>query len=338
MTSIITSNTYHQTLRFLKQRIYQAQYQAFQAVNKELVKLYWDIGKQIVERQEKESWGKSVVEQLAKDLRVEFPGVKGFSPLNLWRMRQFFETYRDNKKLSQLVTEIGWGHNVLIMHKVKDYLRREFYIKATIRGRWSRHTLSNAIKNKDYEKWLSNQSNYEKTLDSSLQTRANFIVKDDYNLSFLSIKEEHAERELEEGLTQNIIKFLSEMGGDFCFIGRQYRVEINDNEFFIDLLFFHRGLKSLVAVELKAEKFRFEHMGQIGGYLSALDHQVRKPDENPSIGIIICKTKDRTMVEYALNNIKSPVGVATYSFKELPAKIAKYLPSESEISRRLSGF
>jgi predicted nuclease of restriction endonuclease-like (RecB) superfamily len=336
MTDSIPSSNYHQTLISLKERIYNAQYQAFKAVNKELIKLYWDIGKTIIEKQEKDGWGKSTVDQLAIDLQTEFPGIRGFSVSNIWRMRNFYVTYKDNTKLAQLVREIGWGHNIVIFEKIKDNIQREFYINVSIGEGWSRHSLEKAIQQKEYERCVKRQTNLDVVLDKPQLKKVHHIIKDDYNLDFLLLEKEHTERQLEKGLVDNIVKFLAEMGGDFCFIGKQYKVTIEEHAFFIDLLFYHRGLKSLIAIELKAEEFKFEHTGQMAGYLSLLDKQVRKPDENPSIGIIICKSKNRTIVEYALNNVKSPMGIATYNYTELPAKISQYLPSESALKKRLS--
>lgn len=289
----------------------------------------------ITHQQKEEAWGSAVVEQLAKDLQTEFPGVKGFSRINLWRMKRFYDTYAQNKKLSPLVKQIGWSHNVIIFEQCNDDLRKEFYIKSVIREGWSKRVLEDKIKHQEYEKWAIQQTNFDNNLDKNLAQKAQSIVKDDYNFDFLLLDTEHTEKQLEAGLVDNILTFLAELGGEFCFVGRQYRVEIEDEEYFIDLLFYHRGLKSLVAVELKAESFKPEHSGKMAFYLAALDDRVRKEDENPSIGIIICKKKNRMIVEYALKDMHRPVGVATYSYNELPEKLATYLPSEEDILKRL---
>lgn len=232
--------------------------------------------------------------------------------------------------------EIGWGHNILIMESQRNALAREFYIKSTIREGWSRSSLERAIKSQAYENWAVSQTNFDNQLDKNLVEKSRFLVKDEYNLDFLELTEKHTERQLEDALVENIVKFLCEMGGNLSFLGRQFKIVVDDQEFFIDLLFYHRDLKSLIAVELKAEKFKPEHSGKMAFYLAALDDQVKKEDENPSLGIIICKGKKRTIVEYALKNINQAVGIATYRFKDLPKNVAKFLPSEEEIKKRLS--
>ena len=250
-------------------------------------------------------------------------------------MKRFYELYANNKKVAQLVPQIAWGSHILIMQKCKKPLERLYYIKTSIREGWSHSILQSAIEGQDFEKWAIQQINFDNQLDKNLVEKGKFLVKDDYNLGFLTLSKDHKERELEDGLVDNIVKFLAEMGGEFCFVGRQYHLEVGGEEFFIDLLFYHRGLKSLIAVELKADKFRPEHAGKMGFYLAVLDDQVKKTEENPSIGIVICKNKNRTIVEYALKNMNKPVGVSTYKFKELPEKIAKFLPSEKAIKKRL---
>jgi predicted nuclease of restriction endonuclease-like (RecB) superfamily len=252
-------------------------------------------------------------------------------------MRRFYNTYAKNKKLSQLVKEIGWGHNIVIFEKVQDEKIKQFYLKMTINNDWSRHILEEKIKNNEYQNYLNQQTNFEKTVNKSLLGKLACEVKDQYNFDFLELEKPLQERTLEQGLVDNIVKFLAEMGGDFCFVGRQFRVAINDKEFFIDLLFYHRGLECLVAVELKADEFLPAHAGQMQFYLTALNKEVKKPNENPSVGIIICKKRDKTIVEYALESTTHPVGVATFKHKELPKKISKYLPSEEEIKKRLVG-
>lgn len=331
------SQSYLQTLTLIKDRVYKAQYRALKAVNRELIQLYWDIGKVIVERQEQEGWGKSVVEQLAQDLQIEFPGIKGFSTQNIWRMRKFFLEYRNDENLAQAVREIGWGHNIVIFEQVKDKEARHFYLTYCAQYGWSRGFLIDKIKRNEYERLQGNQTNFDSTVDEEHKTKAMLAVKDEYSFDFLTLPERLAEKELEQGLIENIIKFLAEMGGEFCFVGRQYRVAIDDQEYFVDLLFFHRKLKCLVAIDLKVGEFQFEYAGKMAGYLAVLDDRVKQEDENPSIGILICRTKNRTVVEYALNSVNKPMGVATFSYQELPEKIGKFLPSAEQIERRLLG-
>ena len=272
----------------IKKRIHSAQYEALKAVNRELIGLYWDIGRMIVERQNSEGWGKSVVEKLSADLRREFPGVGGFSVQNLWYMRQFYSEYHDNERLQPLVGEIAWAHNLAIMSKCKDPLEREFYIRMTRKFGWSKNVLIHQIENQSYEKSLVGQTNFDRTLTPDLLSQAKLAVKDEYTFGFLELGEAHSERELERALIARIEDFLRAMGGMFAFMGSQYRLEVDGKEFFIDLLLFHRTLRCLVAIELKIGEFLPEFVGKMQFYLTALDRQVRQEDENPSIGIILC--------------------------------------------------
>ncbi|MGE4403013.1 MAG: YhcG family protein [Desulfobulbus sp.] len=320
----------------IKERIRSAQYEALKAVNKELVGLYWDIGRMIVERQDVEGWGKAVVEQLAADLRTEFPGVGGFSASNLWRMKAFFEAYTGLEKLAPLVREIGWSHNLAILERCKDPLEREFYIRMTRKFGWSKNVLIHQIDNQSYEKSLRGQTNFDQALTPELRAQAKLAVKDEYTFDFLELGEEHSERELERALIARIEDFLRAMGGMFAFMGSQYRLEVDGKEFFIDLLLFHRRLRCLVAIELKVGEFLPEFVGKMQFYLAALDRQVRQEDENPSIGIILCKEKSRTIVEYALHDARKPIGVATYEItKTLPKSLKGQLPSPKDIANLL---
>jgi predicted nuclease of restriction endonuclease-like (RecB) superfamily len=254
---------YPSFFREIKEMIFQAQLKAMRAVNSELLNLYSDIGKSIVDKQENLGWGKSVVENLSHDLQKEFPGIKGFSIANLWRMRMFYLAYRGNEKLAPLVREIGWSHNIIILEKCQDAIEKEFYIRMTKKYGWTKSILIHQIEGKSYERYLVNQTNFDENLAAKYRCQAKMAVKDSYNFDFLELGNEYDERELELGLLKNIRSFLLEMGGDFSFIGNQYKLELDD--------------------------------------------KVRRKGENPSIGIIICKTKNRTVVEYALRNTKSPV-------------------------------
>jgi predicted nuclease of restriction endonuclease-like (RecB) superfamily len=327
---------YPRLLTEIKERIRSAQYEALKAVNKELVGLYWDIGRMIVERQDAEGWGKAVVEQLAADLRTEFPGVGGFSASNLWRMKAFFEAYTGLEKLAPLVREIGWSHNLAILERCKDPLEREFYLRMTRKFGWSKNVLIHQIDNQSYEKSLLGQTNFDQALTPELRAQAKLAVKDEYTFDFLELGEEHSERELERALIARIEDFLRAMGGMFAFMGSQYRLEVDGKEFFIDLLLFHRRLRCLVAIELKVGEFLPEFVGKMQFYLTALDRQVRQEDENPSIGIILCKEKSRTIVEYALHDARKPIGVATYEItKTLPKALKGQLPSPKDIAHLL---
>lgn len=330
---------YAQFFTSIKERVRSAQYAALKAVNSELVGLYWDIGRMIVERQVGETWGKAIVKQLAGDLQREFPGIGGFSASNLWRMKAFFELYVGIEKLAPLVREIGWSHNIVILERCADSLEREFYIRMTRKFGWSKNVLIHQIENQSYEKSLLGQTNFDQVLTPELRAQAKLAVKDEYTFDFLELAEEHSERELEKALIAKIEHFLRAMGGMFAFMGSQYRLEVDDDEYFIDLLLFHRRLRCLVAIELKIGKFQPEFVGKMQFYLAALDRQVRQEDENPSIGIILCKEKKRTVVEYALHDARTPIGVATYEItKTLPKELKGQLPPPEEIAALLEGI
>ena len=330
---------YGQLLGEISQRIRSAQYAALKAVNKELIGLYWDIGKLIVDRQEGETWGKSIVEQLAKDLQAEFSGISGFSARNIWRMRNFYLSYYANEKLSPLVTEISWTHNLLIMGKCKDDLEREFYIRMTRKFGWTKNVLTHQIENQTYEKTLLNQTNFEMTVAEEYRNQAKLAVKDDYVFDFLELGEEHSEYQLEKAILAKVQPFLQEMGGVFSFIGSQQRLDVGNREFVIDLLLYHRALSCLVAIDLKIGEFEPEYVGKMQFYLAVLDDKMRMPHENPSIGIILCKSKDKTTVEYALKDATKPIGVATYQvFSALPQELQDQLPGPEQVSRLLEGI
>jgi predicted nuclease of restriction endonuclease-like (RecB) superfamily len=336
LTRISAHKDYRLLLQEIKKRVYRSQYEALKAVNKELISLYWDIGKMVVGRQEKYGWGKAVVETLASDLQQEFLGILGFSASGLWRMRIFYLTYRNNEKLAPLVREIGWSHNIIIFERCKDALEREFYIRMSRKFGWSKNVLIHQIDNKTYRKTLVNQTNFDKALPVKIRNQAKLAVKDEYTFDFLELGEEHSELELERALIQKVNRFLVEMGGIFTFMGNQFRIEINGKEFFIDILLYHRRLKCLVAIELKVGEFKPEYAGKMQFYLSALDDLVKMRNENPSIGIILCRDKNRTIVEYALRDSRKPIGVATYKIiTKLPMGLRKELPSPEQVSRLL---
>ncbi|MBL7785306.1 MAG: DUF1016 family protein [Chitinophagales bacterium] len=324
----MNNNPYQTFISQLKNHIRTTQYQALKAVNEQLLSLYWHIGQQIVEQQTALGWGKSVVEQMSKDLQTEFPTMSGFSARNIWRMKQFYELYSQNEFLPPLVAEIGWSHHIVIMEKCKTDLQREFYIIMTKKFGWTKNVLIHQIANQSYEKYLLNQSNFDQTIAENYRHQAILAIKDDYQFGFLELAEQHSERELELAIINNIRQFLLEMGGYFSFIGSQYRLQIADKEYWIDLLLFHRKLRCLVAIDLKIGEFTPEMAGKMQFYLSVLNDTVRETDENPSIGIIICKSKDRTIVEYALRDTQTPIGVATYTIgTTLPDNLKNLLPS-----------
>jgi len=340
---------YGSFIKDIKALIYRRQYEALKKVNTELIQLYWEIGEEIDRKQREHGWGKSVVEILAKELQKEFPGVQGFSARNLWRMRCFFIEYSQNPilqplgaellapNLPPLVAEISWTKNCIIMEKCKDPLQREFYIKMTKRFGWTKDVLINNIENRAFEKYLTNQTNFDETVPEKYRLQAKLAVKDDYNFDFIEMGIEHSEAELEAGIIKNIRAFLLEMGGYFTFVGNQYRLDITDDDYYIDLLLYHRQLRCLVAIDLKIGEFKPEYAGKMQFYLSALDDTMRLPDENPSIGIIICKSKKRTRVKYTLKTTDKPIGVATYSYYDsLPEDMLTMLPAPDEIAKIIS--
>lgn len=332
----LSANDYLGFLVEIKTRIRHAQYQALRAVNNELLSLYWDLGESIHQKQEVLGWGKSVVETLARDLQAEFPGRNGFSARNLWNMRDFYGEYSALPKLQPLVAEISWAKNLVIMARCKDLLEKEFYLRATARFGWTKAVLQHQIDNQSYAKYLLNQTNFDQTLPPEIKAQAVLAVKDHYTFDFLGLADEHSERELELALVHNLRSFLSEMGGLFTFVGTQHRLEVGGQEYFIDLLLFHRRLRALVAIELKVRSFQPEHKGKMEFYLEALDTQERLGDENPSIGIIICRDKNKTVVEYALRTARRPIGVATYTVcTDLPEAHRAELPSPEAIAERL---
>lgn len=323
----------------IKDLINKKQYQVLKLMNTETINLYWEIGEEIYRQQQEKGWGKSIVQVLAKELQKEFPGAKGYSAANLWRMRNFYITYCNTKKLAPLVREISWSNNIIIMEKCKDDLQREFYIQMTRRFGWTKRILSNFIENQTYEKYMLNQTNFDLTLPDERKSQAKLAVKDEYTFDFAELSPEYSEHELEMQLINHIREFLIEMGGDFAFIGNQYHLIVGNRDLYIDLLLFHRRLRSLVAIELKIGEFEAEYAGKMQLYLTALDEQTKLPDENPSIGIIICKSKDKTFVEYALKRSNVPIGVATYQLSaSLPDNMKDLLPEPEEIIKKLKIF
>lgn len=339
MNKVKPTKGYGEFLTQIKERIRKAQYQALKAVNKELIQLYWDLGEMIVAKQNDLGWGKSVVEQLSKDLRLDYPGLKGYSPQNLWFMRQFYLEYKEHENLQPLVREIAWSHNLIIFSKCKDYQEREFYLLHVHKFGWTKNVLIHQVENKTYEKYLLNQTNFDEVLPEQSKSQAKLAVKDHYTFDFLELSDEHSEHELETALIRNIQRLLTELGGWFTFVGSQYRLQVGIKEYFIDLLMYHRKLKCLVAIDLKVGEFMPEYKGKMEFYLTVLNQQMKEKGENDAIGIIICKTKDETVVAYSLRNSTKPIGVATYSTRPLlSGKYKKYLPSPEEITKKLESL
>lgn len=326
---------YQKTLLELKERINKARYKSLVAANSEVIFMYLDIGK-VVSEKLKTGWGKSVIDNLSKDLQAEYVGLKGFSPRSLRRMKLIFEETFNNEIWTQLVTKLPWSHTNLIFSKLKDKEQRTFYLQKSIEKGWNRGVLEEEIKFDAYTKHLNFQSNFPKTIDEKSLINYRLEFKDEYDLSFLELESTHTERQLENALVNNILKTLGKFGSDFAFMGRQFRLELDEKEYFIDLLFYHRRLKCMVAIELKTSEFKPEHSYQLNWYLHLLDKTVKYEDDKPSIGILLCKTKSKLTVEYALELVNHPIGVSTYSYSQLPKNIAKYLPNESDLSEILS--
>lgn len=317
-------------------RIRSAQYEALKAVNKEMIALYWEVGKRITEQQTALGWGKSVVENLSRDIQKEFPGIQGFGVRNMWDMARFYTEYQSNEILQPLVAEISWSKHIVILTKCKETRQRQFYILATKKYGWTKDVLINKIEAKTYENYLLGQSNFDITLPDSIKKQAILALKDEYTFDLVGLAEEHSEYELEQAIIKNIRAFLMEFGTDFSFIGNQYRLEVDGKEYFIDLLLYNRRLQAMVAIELKIGEFQPEYKGKMEFYLNVLNDTVKLPHENPAIGIIICKSKSRMIVEYALKSSNMPIGVATYSLSsELPEAYKKLLPTSEEIAKKI---
>lgn len=342
---------YGNVLKQIKARIQSAQIQAALAVNRELIRLYWDIGGQIVERQKLEKWGTAVIERLADDLQQAFPGVKGFSARNIWRMRAFYLAYTqevqklsnsgaelDGQNLPQAVAEIPWGHNVLLLEKVKDVQARLWYIHKTLEFGWSRSVLWHHIDTKLYKRQFqtSTAANFQLTLPPAQSDLVREVLKDPYNFDFLTLADDAQEKDLERGLLAHIREFLLELGVGFAFVGNQYHLKVGDEDFYIDLLFYHLRLRCFVVIDLKMKEFKPEFSGKMNFYVSAVDDLLRHPDDQPSIGMILCKTKNQILVEYALRDLNKPIGVSTYQLQDaLPEQLQGSLPTIEQLEAEL---
>jgi predicted nuclease of restriction endonuclease-like (RecB) superfamily len=388
-TTMLTTPEYRQFIEDLKARVTAAHISAARAVNRDLILLYWDIGRAIVEKQQTLGWGESVVEMVSTDLRRAFPEVSGFSSRNVWYMRRFYEAYTNPEFLAQavgeierskrnqilpqavadlpdkakageavilrqpvaelklgdtgvsaeflpqLVAEIPWGHHRLILDKITDPAGRLYYLQATARFGWSRNVLLNQIKAGAYERAVKEKKthNFPLALPEYLVEQADEMLKSSYNLEFLGIHREVKERELEDRLISRLQAFLLELGYGFCFVGRQHRLTLGQKEYFVDLLFYHRFLKALVAFELKVGPFEPEYAGKMDFYLNLLNDKERAPGDRPSIGIILCAEKDDVEVEYALTSKRNPIGVAVYRLQsKLPSELKGKLPTAHQLS------
>ena len=315
--------------------IKQTRLLAAYSLNNGQIQLYFEIGKKIVSRQKTEKWGKRVVEQLSLDIAKDTGANEGFSPQNLWFMRQFYLEYHQDLKLFTLACLIPWGQNIVIFSKIKDKKEQAYYLQATGQMGWSRNVLLNQIKADTYRhhKLLPKQHNFTNALPDYLAEQADEMLKSKYNLDFLGLTRPIHERELENRLIEKLKTFLLELGYGFTFMGNQYRIDLQEKEYFVDLLFFHRKLKCLVAIDLKIGQFKPEFAGKMNFYLNLLDDVVRMQDENPSIGIILCADKNAVEVEYSLKGIDKPIAVAEYELKKnVPRRFYKQLPTPKELN------
>lgn len=327
------NQNYAVLLQNLKTEITQARIRVHLSVNKEMIGLYWKIGNQILLKQKEEGWGSKVIENISKDLRKDFPEMKGLSAQNLKYMRKFAETYNLNSISQQAVDQIPWGHIVKVIYDVKNKEQRNWYIRKTIENGWSRNVLSLQIQSNLYTRQGQSINNFQATLPSPQSDLVQSIIKDPYNLEFLDIQGKFHERTLEGKLIDNIRDFLLELGQGFAFIGNQYHIELEGEDYYLDLLFYHVKLKCYVVIELKTGKFKPEYAGKLNFYLNLMDKKIKDKSDNPTIGLILCETKEVVTVEYAIEGINKPMGVSQFKLTEiLPEKLKKYLPSPEKIT------
>jgi len=333
----LESRKYADFLAKLKERIRTAQVKAALAVNRELVLLYWEIGREIVSNQQVQGWGAKIIDQLAADLRRAFPDVKGFSRRNLHYMRTFAQAWPDERFVQQVAAQIPWFHNCVLLDKVQSVEERTWYIQQTIENGWSRDILVQQIESRLYHRVGQADTNFANTLPAPQSDLARQILKDPYNFDFLSLGQQAQERDVERGLLEHIREFLLELGAGFAFVGSQYPLEVSKRDFYIDLLFYHLKLRCYVVIDLKVGEFEPEFASKMNFYLSAVDDLLRHPDDKASIGIILCKTKDKTIVEYALRNTTTPIGVSVYHLNEaLPEQLKHSLPTIEQLEAELN--
>lgn len=329
---------YADWLAELKARIHRAQQRATLAVNRELVLLYWQIGQDILTRQAAQGWGAKVIERLAHDLRNAFPEMKGFSRANLMYMRAFAEAWPDEQIVQQAVGQLPWGHNLVLLTRLKQPEQRLAYAQAAIEQGWSRNVLNIHIETRLLERTGKAVTNFAERLPPPGSDLARESLKDPYLFDFLDVGKEADEREIESALVEHITQFLLELGAGFAFVGRQVLLDVGGDEFFIDLLFYHLKLRCYVVIELKAGKFKPEHLGQLSFYMTAVDKQIKHELDNATIGLLLCKSKNKVVAEYALGDKTQPMGIAEYKLVEaLPENLKTNLPSIEQIERELQG-
>lgn len=325
---LANNDNYRALLEGLKERIRSSQLQAAIAVNQEMILLYWHIGREILNRQQAQGWGTKVITQLSKDLKREFPAMTGFSARNLGYMKAFAEAWPNEAILHQLGAKIPWRHNCILIEKVKDPLQRRWYAQATVEHGWSRSILTAQIESKLYEREGSPVTNFETTLPPSQSDLAHQVLKDPYHLDFLSLSKDVKEQEVERALVKHMRDFLLELGVGFSFVGHHYHLNIGGEDFYVDMLFYHLELRCFVIIELEMEDFRPEHSGLMNIYIAAVDEQKCKEFDRPTIGIILCKTKNKTIAEYAIRNLNNPIAVVTH---QLPQNLKDDLPSTEQL-------
>lgn len=331
--------SYAATLREIKSRIRTERLRVVMAANAAMVLLYWDIGKAILERQKNEGWGAKVIDRLSADLSKAFPDMKGLSPRNLLFMRSFAEAYPDQQIVKQVVSQLPWGHIIRLLQRVKDQNARLWYVKASIQQGWSRNVLEFHIDTSTYQRQGKAISNFALTLPPERSDMASQVFKDPYLFDFLGTDDPRREREIEQALVDHIQRFLLELGTGFAFVGQQVHLEVGDNDFYLDLLFYHLKLRCYVVVELKAVPFDPGFVGTLNLYLSAVDDLLCHPDDKPTIGLLLCKSKNRLVVEYALRGFQKPIGVAgweTRLVESLPLELKGSLPTVEEIETELT--
>ena len=329
---------YADWLTDLKGRIHTAQQRATLAVNRELVLLYWQIGRDILARQSAQGWGTKVIERLAHDLRTAFPEMKGFSPRNLKYMRAFAQAWPDEKFVQEVLAQLPWYHQLALLDKLPGPETRRWYATKAIEHNWSRNILVMQIETRLLERSGTAVTNFDASLPKPQSDLARESLKDPYRFDFLGLTDEAQEREIENALVKHVTEFLLELGAGFAFVGRQVLLDVGGDEFFIDLLFYHLKLRCYVVIELKGGKFKPEHLGQLGFYLTAVDAQVKHPQDAPTIGLLLCKSKNKVVAEYALRDKAQPMGIAEFKLLEsLPAELQTSLPSIEQIERELQG-
>ncbi len=329
---------YAEWLADLKSRIHTAQQRATLSVNRELVLLYWQIGQDILARQSAQGWGAKVIERLALDLRAAFPHMKGFSPRNLKYMRAFAQAWPDAQFVQEVLAQLPWYHQLALLDKLPGPETRRWYAAKALKHNWSRNILVMQIEARLLERSGKAVTNFEASLPAPQSDLARESLKDPYRFDFLSLTDEAQEREVENALVKHVTEFLLELGAGFAFVGRQVLLDVGGDEFFIDLLFYHLKLRCYVVIELKGGKFKPEHLGQLGFYLTAVDRQMKHAQDNPTIGLLLCRSKNKVVAEYALGDKNQPMGIAEYKLLEsLPAELQTSLPSIEQIERELAG-